>query len=363
MVSRILLLPCFLCASEKFLLAADDRGFAILDTNIVDVVQGTIRAHQTVLVQNGRISAAARVDQVSVPNDVQQIVGKGQYVMPGLWDMHVHLRSGQLRTGGLPTVAGGLKPLVEENAALLDLFLPNGVVGIREMGGDLAEYVRKWRDELNTGKRVGPRIITAMWKIDQEPPSWPGSLGVTTPKEAREAVRELKQSGADFVKVYFSNTTAEVLRAVCDEAHKLNLTVVGHWPANIPFQSITDVGQDGVEHSISLFVYRSDDFARMEHEFAIRRKISALNPGFLESRSRLINMLDPDAEMRTYQGMAAKHVWLTPTITVGRRVSIEIGVQDYTADPRRRYVAGAVWDSWIPNKGAGRLRRKDLCAT
>ena len=174
MLSRIFLLLGSVCIS-KLCLAAAASGFAIVDTNIVDVVRGTIRAHQTVLVQNGRIAAAAPADQVQLPNEVKRIAGNGRYVMPGLWDMHVHLRSGQPRTGGLRNVAGGLKPLVEENAALLDLFLPNGVVGIREMGGDLAPYVRQWRDEIQAGKRSGPRILTAMRKVDQEPPSWPGS--------------------------------------------------------------------------------------------------------------------------------------------------------------------------------------------
>ena len=87
-------------------------------------------------------------------------------------------------------------------------------------------------------------------------------LGVTTPEEAREAVRQLKQSGADFIKVYFSRTSSEVLHAVCDEAHKLNLRVVGHWPENMPLQSIADLGQDGVEHAIGLFVFETELRAR-----------------------------------------------------------------------------------------------------
>lgn len=351
MSCRILLLLFSICGSANWMAAADNRDFAIVDTNVVDVVGGTLRAHQTVIVHGEHIAEAAAANQVSVPNGVQRIPGEGLYIMPGLWDMHVHLRNGQPRTGGLRNVVGGLRPLVEENAALLDLFLPNGVVGIREMGGDLATYVREWRDEIQAGKRVGPRIITAMRKVDKEPPSWPGSLAATTPEEAREAVRQMKRSGADFIKVYFSTTSREVLSAVCDEAHKLKLRVVGHWPENIPLQSVADIGQDGVEHAIGLFVYRADDFARMENEFAVRRKIPALAPDFFEERSRLLFMLDRDAEIRTYEAMAAKHIWVTPTVTALRRGYIDIGVQDYTKDPRRRYAAPAVWNSWDAKQG------------
>ena len=124
----------------------------------MDVLQGVVRSHQTVLVVAGRIADVAPAASIKLPSQTRQVPGQGRYVIPGLWDMHVHLRSAP----GTPEV-----PLVEENAALLDLFLPNGVVGVREMGGDLAEYVRQWREETRTGKRVGPRILTALRKIDQ----------------------------------------------------------------------------------------------------------------------------------------------------------------------------------------------------
>ena len=81
--------------------------------------------------------------------------------MPGLWDMHVPLRSDRKNPG---------IGLVEENAAVLDLFLSNGITGIRELGGDLSDKVLQWRDEIAAGKRTGPRILTAGRKIDREPP-------------------------------------------------------------------------------------------------------------------------------------------------------------------------------------------------
>src|SRR5260370_42027720 len=82
------------------------------------------------------------------------------------------------------------------------LFLPNRIVGIREMGGDLADEVVLWREEIRSGARTGPRILTSGRTIDQQPPALPGSLGVKTPAEARQAVRPMKQSGVDFGKTY-----------------------------------------------------------------------------------------------------------------------------------------------------------------
>ena len=103
---------------------------AIVDVNVVDVVKGEIRTHQTVLIAGGRIAAAGSSDSATIPAQAVRIPGEGRYLIPGLWDMHIHLRSDMRK----PDV-----PLVDANAALLDLFLPNGVVGVREMGGDLAD--------------------------------------------------------------------------------------------------------------------------------------------------------------------------------------------------------------------------------
>lgn len=120
---------------------------AIVDVNVVDVTKGEIRGHQSVVIAGNRIIAVGSSDAVSVPTQAIRIPGEGRYLIPGLWDMHIHLRSSVAR----PDV-----PLVEENAALLDLFLPNGVVGVREMGGDLADSVFRWREEIRSGKRIGP---------------------------------------------------------------------------------------------------------------------------------------------------------------------------------------------------------------
>lgn len=319
---------------------------AIADVTVVDVVQGATHDHQTVLISNGHIADVGAADSVKIPAQTLRVSGEGRFLIPGLWDMHIHLRS---------DAAKRYVSLVEENGALLDLFLPNGVVGVREMGGDLAEYVLRWRDEIRTGRRVGPRILTAVRKIDQEPPAWPGSLGVKTPAEAREAVHQMKQEGADFIKVYFGRVSPEVLGAVVDEAHKLKLRVVGHWPQNLPIQSVVDIGQDGIEHAQSLLVYRRDEFEQFDKEQVSRRGTKwAIDPS--ESASRRLYMLDEKSEEGVYRSMADKQVWVTPTMAVHTRVRVELGDVDFTADPRQRYVFPAIWESWDPKLG----RRKPV---
>ncbi len=173
-MSRLLLSLILLVS----LASAQRSPVAIVDVNVIDVVAGQTRPHQTVLIDNGRISGIGSADAVTVPQGTTRVAGQGRFLIPGLWDMHVHLRSDQRN----PDV-----PLVDENAALLDLFLPNGVVGVREMGGDLSQSVLRWRDEIRTGQRIGPRILTAGRKIDQDPPAWSGSLSVKTAAEGRRS--------------------------------------------------------------------------------------------------------------------------------------------------------------------------------
>jgi len=255
--------------------------------------------------------------------------------------MHIHLRSDARQ----PDV-----PLVEENAALLGLFLPNGVVGVREMGGDLADHVLRWREEIRSGKRIGPRILTAGRKIDREPPAWDGSLGVTTPEAAREAVRQVKQSGADFVKVYFSIVSPEVLSAVVDEAHKNNLKVIGHKAYNLSIQAMLDIGQDGIEHAQYLLVAKRDEYEQYGREMAARRG-TPLAMDSAEQNARLLHLEDAKEEARVYQAMAAKQVWVTPTLAVITRVHQDLGVRDFESDDRKRFVFPAVWESWDPKLG------------
>ncbi|HYO83911.1 MAG TPA: hypothetical protein VES20_21080, partial [Bryobacteraceae bacterium] len=76
---------------------------------------------------------------------------------------------------------------VKENEALLPVYLANGVTGVREMGGDMVEEVLQCRADIANGKRQGPRIVTCGPKLDGPKPTWPGSIPISTPEEARAA--------------------------------------------------------------------------------------------------------------------------------------------------------------------------------
>src|SRR5215471_1290138 len=119
---------------------------ALQHTTVLDLRTGALRADQTVVVMDGRIAAVGASGDVKAPDGAKLVDGAGWFVMPGLWDMHVHLVFGDWFPGG--------------REVSLPLFVANGVTGVRDMGSDL-EAVQQWRREIAAGTLIGPRIYTA----------------------------------------------------------------------------------------------------------------------------------------------------------------------------------------------------------
>jgi imidazolonepropionase-like amidohydrolase len=155
---------------------------------IIDATGQPALPDRIVVVVGERIQAIGITGKFRAPRQAKIVNAAGKFMIPGLWDMHVHLRGGQ--------------DLIADNESSLTMFVANGVVGVRDMGGDLASTVFKWRSEIANGTRLGPRIVSAGRKIEDGVPFWEGSYAVSDPDSALRAVRELKSMGADFVKLY-----------------------------------------------------------------------------------------------------------------------------------------------------------------
>ena len=110
---------------------------AITDVTVIDGTGGAASPHMTVVLGGGKIITVDSLSRAIVPARAQVIDGRGKFLIPGLWDMHVHLA----KTG----------------VSSLGLFIANGVTSVRDMGGDFA-VVQRWRSEIAAGTRVGPRI-------------------------------------------------------------------------------------------------------------------------------------------------------------------------------------------------------------
>jgi len=199
----------------------------------------------TVVITGSRISAIGETSKVRVPQDAQVVDATGKFVIPGLWDMHVHWY---------------LKDY-------LPLFIANGVTGIRLMWGGPMHHA--WRKEIEQGTLLGPRLVIASPIVDGPNPIWRGSLAVGNAAEAREAVRTSKQAGADFIKIY-DRLPRDAFFAIVDEATKQGLRFAGHVPQSVSVVEASEAGQHSIEHLTGILTASStrEDELRQAREDA-----------------------------------------------------------------------------------------------
>jgi imidazolonepropionase-like amidohydrolase len=120
-------------------------SFVIDNVNVVDVAAGTVIAGQRVAIVGSRITEIGPATTASVPTNAIVVDGRGKYLIPGLWDMHVHV------TG------------LQSPGHMFGLLLANGITGVRDMGTGVEGLVR-WRGEVAQGRILGPRVIgSACW--------------------------------------------------------------------------------------------------------------------------------------------------------------------------------------------------------
>jgi hypothetical protein len=200
----------------------------LTDVTLVDVTEGTLTPGQSVLVRDGLIAQIG----VDIASDTATPVdGAGGYLIPGLWDSHVHIFS----TATEPDTA-------------LPLYLLHGVTGIRDMGAlwPIAEQ-QALQARIEAGEVPGPRLVLAGAWVDASPGSWPGMFLADTPDEARGVVDRIAAEGWAAVKAYSMLDEATYL-ALAEAARNAGLPFVGHIPERVALGTAIDARQDGMEH-------------------------------------------------------------------------------------------------------------------
>jgi imidazolonepropionase-like amidohydrolase len=174
-------------------------------------------------------------------------------------------------------------------------------------------------------------------------------------------VRQLAADRVDFVKVYFNSVKPDVLAAITDEAHRLKLKVIGHLPSGMHQTIALESGMDGIEHGLDLRAASPAALDQFTKEATARRG-TTLALDQVEASARRLWLIDRQETEAVHKHMAKRDMWVTPTLVVMSRVWVEIGTgKDFAADPRRRYFAPEVWDSWdvklgVRQPSTGRLQ-------
>ena len=302
----------------------------IRDTAFVGVsvlsMAGEIAAvpDQTVLVSGGDILNVGARDDVTVPETFTVVNGTGQYLMPGLADMHVHLE-------------------YFDDPGVLDLFLANGVTTVRNMDG--RPYIREWRDRIARGEWRGPTIHTAGPILDGDPPLCDDNLAIESADDARRVVRDQASAGYDFLKVY-TNLSAEAYAAVLEMAEENGLPVAGHVPNGVNVVDILASGIRSIEHVSEL-----GDLVEAED--------SPFRDGWHWSKLYLGMPVDPASFNRAAALLADSEVWVVPTMVQSdRAIAPRATVEAWLATPELAYVDAGGRRFW-ESSATGQLDRMD----
>jgi imidazolonepropionase-like amidohydrolase len=328
--------------------APQPGSFAITGVTIVDVAApnatGALKANQTVVVIGDRIAAVGAASATRVPADARRIDGRGKFLIPGLWDMHVHLMNAEERVEYFPA-----------------LFIVNGVTGIRDMGAALPPArIREIRASIDRGDTIGPRLAAVADTILEGPRGRAAGpfTRVTNETEARAAVDGHKNDGADFIKVY-NGLPRELYLAIVDEAKRVALPVSGHVPASMSASELSDLGQRSIEHSGStgsspaeLLMSCSSEEAELRRAWAALGRYDGPPQGmrayveeiYRTTEARAASTYDERKAADLFARFVRNGTWHVPTLVVDGPVTADqttLGQQ-----PRLKYMRPAAREQW-----------------
>jgi imidazolonepropionase-like amidohydrolase len=286
------------------------QTLTLLHVTVIDTVTGRTRPNSTVVIRGNRIVSVGRSLHPQAP--ARTVDAHGEYLIPGLWDMHTHVYFDNTAADGTDLV--------------LPLFLANGITGVRDMGSQL-DPVLQARDQIAAHHLFGPRMVVSGPMLDGPKSQYKAAIAITTPEDGRKAVDMLKSRGVDFIKVQ-SGVPRDAYFAIADEAKKLGIPFEGHVPDAIRASEAIAAGQLTFEHLIGIFEASSPD----EDQYLAGKKTVGM---FLES-------YDPVREAAIIKLLSAHHVWQCPTLYWERGQWL-VDAIDYTKDPDLAYAA----HSWV----------------
>jgi len=273
------------------------QGVAITHVTVVDVERGRLLADRTVLISGRHIVGIDSGVVEGRPAGTQAIDGTGRFLIPGLWDMHVHL-------AGDTSAAARM--------------LGWGITGARDMGGGL-DAILALRAGIRAGRLTGPRLIVAGPALRGPRSTSDTGFGVIrTESEARRVVDSLAERGVDFIKVH-EDLSPVAWFAIAHAARARHLSVAGHVPASLSPEVVADSGARSIEHL----------------EFVPDRCLALFDSTARATAATPPGCSQPDVR-RLLEHLHVDGVWLDPTIGSFRGwaprqwPSIEGGFRDLT---------------------------------
>jgi imidazolonepropionase-like amidohydrolase len=302
-------LACILACAEH------EPVVVIENVTVIDGTGAPPAPHTTVVIEGDRIHAVGATGSIPYPRSADVIDATGKYLIPGLWDGHVHL---------------------DKARSTLPLFAVHGVTSVRDLGSD---YVRisRMRDAVRAGALIGPRIVTsgpilesAEWmeqyvdllRQHSSDPEIREFLSSRIPvRDSEHGVRivdSLADLGVDLIKIRHA-PSPDAFRAISGAARDAGLPLAGHYLWIVDLVETADAGQGSIEHNIF--------------------------PGFNERR--------PEEKERIFDAFARNNTHLVPTLIAMEKearpdaaTAALVDDVEGTLDPRNRYVAPEIRNDW-----------------
>lgn len=295
----------------------------IKHVNIVDVEKGTIITNANVLIRDTTITSVT-TKQSNLKADTV-IDGTNRYLIPGLWDMHVHIWTD----------------------AFFPLLVANGVTGVRDMLNYI-QLIRSWRKKIAGNEIAGPQIIAAGPILDGPKPIWPGSVVVKDADQGKRAVDSLKNLlHTDFIKVY-SLLPRDAYFAIAEEANKQHIPFAGHVPAQISIVEAARAGQKSQEHLYGFLEAASDSADYFMQ--VIQEKIIDTNLKKQVNKKQFLQRTFNAQKLKNALQEIKKHnTYICPTLVVLHNMAFA-NDSSRLQDPRVQYLPKGVTNTWNPAK-------------
>ncbi len=239
------------------------------NVNVIDVIEGVTIENQDVVIDGNQINTIIPHGQAKLYSD-QLIEGDGKFLIPGLWDMHMHLRARKLEKEQYKD------ELAEENKDLLSLHVVNGITSVHEMGGDLTDLLLEWRGSIRSGELLGPNLYLTGPKIEGKDPIFAGSYSVETESDIDSIISLLMGWKVDGIKIMDGSFEPEALFEVIKACKQAGLKSYAHlFIATSPLEA-SNSHLSGLAHMINLV-----PAAALQYDLSLRemRAKQINNPG------------------------------------------------------------------------------------
>ncbi len=249
---------------NKSNLKISDQAFLIHNGRIINVNDGSILDDKAILIDSGKIKSIGDYSTLKpLINPKYEIDVHDKFIIPGLWDMHIHIEG---------------QNLIEDNLALFPVFIAYGITTVRDMASDLGEQVLIWREEIEQNKLLGPQIFTAGRKLEGINSIWKGDLEIANEKELDQMLDKLEAYDIDLVKITDNTLSGQLFLKSVKESKKRGFKVSGHIPLDLTISEVVEAGFSSIEHASYLLRLGSNEKKSLNSSHLMRlQKVRRMN--------------------------------------------------------------------------------------